>query len=578
MNDGMPNEYLARRVLRSHLLVTILVTLSATLSIVLNSLIVGRFMGESELAVFGLSSPVLILMSAIAGIFSNGGTIKCSRYLGVGDVRAIRNNFTVTMMYSLIVGIVFTAVILLLADPVAGILGANGDMRSMADGYIAGLAVSAIPFLIAQNLLLYIRMDGSQRLALVAIVATIVSDVAFALLSVHTGMGMTGIGLAIGVSNIVSIVICMLHFAKKGRKLGFVKPSDPRNEVKGIVSAGLPTAINRGSQTLKNLVLNNYLMVVVGTSAVVALSVQTSVYQFTIAICTGYGIMVAMMCGMFYGERDKPSMESTLRVSMRSGFILSTIVAIPLAIFAPDIASLFIKDGGNLEECATAVRLFMLSLPTSTVCLILLYMHQTLGNMLMCNAISLTRGFLYVVLFSIALYPLMGTNAVWLSFFVADICSIITILVILRIKTGHFPRSFGDLIVTPKGFSDITEICSISLHNDMDEVMDMADRITDMCISKGVDEERSNKVALCIEEMAGNVVKFAFDDDKDHFMDIRILTQGDDLIFRLRDDGNKFNPLDDAPEGHLGINVVKATAKSINYSNSIGLNNLTVVI
>ena len=106
----------------------------------------------------------------------------------------------------------------------------------------------------------------------------------------------------------------------------------------------------------------------------------------------------------------------------------------------------------------------------------------------------------------------------------------------------------------------------------------MADRITDMCRSKGVDEERSNRVALCIEEMAGNVVKYAFDDDMDHFMDIRILTQGNDLIFRLRDDGNKFNPLDDAPEGHLGIKVVKATAKSINYSNSIGLNNLTVVI
>ncbi len=578
MKDGMPNEYLARRVLRSHLLVTILVTLSATLSIVLNSLIVGRFMGESELAVFGLSSPVLILMSAIAGIFSNGGTIKCSRYLGAGDVRAIRNNFTVTMMYSLIVGIVFTIVIVLLADPVAAVLGAKGDMRSMANGYIMGLAVSAIPFLIAQNLLLYIRMDGSQRLALVAIVATIVSDVAFALLSVHTGMGMTGIGLAIGVSNVVSIAICMIHFTKKGRKLGFVRPSDPRNEVKGIVSAGLPTAINRGSQTLKNLVLNNYLMLVVGTSAVVALSVQTSVYQFTIAICTGYGIMVAMMCGMFYGERDKPSMESTLRVSIRSGFILSTVVAIPLAIFAQDIASLFIKDGGNLEECAIAVRLFMLSLPTSTVCLILLYMHQTLGNMLMCNAISLTRGFLYVVVFSVALYPLIGTNAVWLSFFVADVCSILTILVILRIRTGHFPRSYGDLIVTPKGFSDVTEICSISLHNDMDEVMDVADRITDMCRSKGVDEERSNRVALCIEEMAGNVVKYAFDDDMDHFMDIRILTQGNDLIFRLRDDGNKFNPLDDAPEGHLGIKVVKATAKSINYSNSIGLNNLTVVI
>ena len=578
MKESSPNDYIAGKVLRSHLLVTILVTLSATLSIVLNSLIVGRYLGADALAVFGLSSPILILSSAFAGIFGNGGTIICSRYLGSGDVRAIRNNFSVTMLASILVGLVFTVFVMVALGPITVALGADASMQGTMESYIAGLAASTIPFLIAQNLLLYIRMDGSQRLALVAIVVTIVSDVAFAIWGVGTDMGMTAVGLAIGVSNLCGMAVCGMHFLKNGRRLGFARPYDFKTEISSVVSAGIPTAINRGSQTLKNLALNNYLMIVVGSSAVVALSVQTSVYQFTIAVCTGYGMMVAMMCGMFYGERDKTSMESTLRVSMRSGVMISTIVAIPLFIFAPDIVSMFIKDGGDPEECILAVRLFMFSLPTSTVCLILLYMHQTLGNMMLCNSISLTRGFIYVVLISIALYPLMGTNAVWISFVLADILSILTLMIAIRSKTGAFPRTLGDFIVTPAGFSDITEICTISIHDDMDEVMGLTASIEEACIRNGVDEIRAHKVALCIEEMAGNVVKFAFSDEGMHCMDIRILVQNGDLIFRLRDDGVAFNPLEDVTGDHLGIAVVKATAKSINYSNSIGLNNLTVVI
>lgn len=578
MKEDSPSDYIAKKVLKSHLLVTILVTLSATLSIVLNSLIVGRFLGAEALAVFGLSSPALILSSAFAGVFGNGGTIACSRYLGTGDVRAIRNNFTVTMVATVAVGAAFAAAVLAFLGPFTSALGADASMKGTMEEYVAGLAVSTIPFLVAQNLLLYIRMDGSQKLALVAILVTVVGDAAFAVWSACGDLGMAGVGLAIGVSNVLCILTCGIHFLKKDRRLGFSRPYGARAELASVVSAGVPTAINRGSQTAKNLVLNNFLMLTVGTSAVVALSVQTSVYQFTIAVCTGYGIMVAMMCGMFYGERDGKSIESTLRVSVKSGILVSAAVAVPLFAFAPEIASMFIKEGGDLEECATAVRLFTLSLPTSTVCLIFLYLHQTLGNMVLCNAISLTRGFLYVVLISVLLYPVIGTDAVWTSFVLADVLSILTLFAIIRLKTGSFPRRWGDLVMAPGGFSGVTEICSVSIRSDMGEVMALADTIGDACLRCGVDETRARKVALCIEEMAGNVVRYAFTEPGDHCIDIRVLLQDGDLIFRMRDDGIAFNPLCEDSDGHYGIRVVKATAKSISYTNSVGLNNLTVVV
>lgn len=578
MSDAPSDDYIVRRVLGSHLLITVLVTLSVTLNIVINSLVVGNFLGSDALAVFGLSSPVLILFSAISGVFGNGGTFACSRHLSSGDDRAIRNNFSATMLVSFIAGVALTAFLVVSAPLLADLLGEGGDLAAMAEGYIACLGLSVVPMILSQNLLLYVRMDGGQKLALVSMIATVIVDAVVAVYSVTSGIGIAGVGLAIGISSAAGGLICALHFRRKDRKIGFCRPAGIRAEMRSVVSAGLPTAINRGSQTLKNLVLNAFLLGTMGTVAVVSLSVQTSIYQFTIAICTGYGIMVATMCGMFYGERDKRSMESTLRVCIRSGLIVSIVVAIPGMLLSGPIASLFIEDGGDLDSAAQAVRLFMISLPTSTVCMVLLYMYQTLGNLTMSNAISLMRGFLYVVLFSILLYPVIGVEAVWLSFVAADILSILTIMVIIRIKTGSFPRNYGDFIIAPRGFEGVTEICSISVGNDMDDVLDLSRRIDDICIEKGVDAKRASKVALCIEEMAGNVVRFAFPDGKRHFIDIRVLMQDGDLIFRMRDDGVAFNPLLEDSEDHYGIRVVRATAKNIAYSNSSGLNILTVVV
>lgn len=578
MKGKLPSDYITGKILKSHLFVTILVALSATLSIVLNNLIVGMYFGADELTVYGLSVPILLLFTAFSGVFGNGGTIICSRYLGLGDVRAIRNNFTIATMITLVIGVLFTIIVMLTLEPLTVALGANSSLQATMERYVLGLALSSIPYLIAQNMLLYIRMDGSQKLALVAIAITIISDAVFAAWSANGELGMIGVGLAFGVSNLLCMAICSLHFLKKNRKLGFSKIYGMKSELSLIVSAGIPTAINRGSQTIKNFILNNFLMACVGASAVVALSVQTSVYQFTIALCTGYGLVVTMMCGIFYAERDKSSMESTLRVSIKSGIIVSAVVAAVIYIFAPEVVSMFIRDGGDPGECILAVRLFTLSLPTSTVCLIFLYMHQSLGNMVMCNSISITRGFLYIVLISILLYPVMGTYAVWISFVMADVLSIFTLFAIIRLKTGHFPRNWGDLVATPKGFSNVSEIYSASIHNNMDEVMELTSVIEKACLDKGVDSERSLKVALCIEEMAGNVVKFAFTESGEHCMDIRVLMQDGDLIFRLRDDGIAFNPLVSDSDDHLGIKVVKAMAKSISYNNAVGLNNLTVVV
>ncbi len=567
-----------KKALNSHLLTTIFVTLSATLSIVVNGLIAGQFLGPDALTAYGLASPVLILLTALTGIFSNGGTIRCAMFIGRGDDGSVNNNFTVTMLISTLIAVVYSVICMAASGPLAQVLGADGAIQDMTSGYILGLGISAIPFVLLQNLILYMRMDNSQNLAMASIIVTIAVNTCCAMYSVlYTDAGLFGIGISVALGNIAGFIVTLLYFLKSNRRLKFSRPSNMKVELSEVVKSGLPTAINRGSQTLKNFSLNLFLMSLAGTTAVTALSVQTNVNQVLIAVSMGYGMMASMMCSMFYGENDRDAMAGTLRVTIKSGIIVSCIVAVITIIFAPQIVSLFIPEG-DTSMAVECIRLFALSQPTSTICLVFLYYYQSVRMYTLAYVISITRGFLYVFLLSVLLAQFMGTTGVWASFFFAEALSIVTLILVVRVKIGRFPRSMYDMMLLKEDTSDTKEIFNISIRNDMNEVMTLADRIHAVCVSEGISEEKSHRLSLCIEEMAGNTVQHAFSDSKDHYMDIRILIKGDDVIFRLRDDGIPFNPIAEDHDDHYGINVVKAVAKSIDYRNNIKMNNLTVVL
>ena len=42
--------------------------------------------------------------------------------------------------------------------------------------------------------------------------------------------------------------------------------------------------------------------------------------------------------------------------------------------------------------------------------------------------------------------------------------------------------------------------------------------------------------------VAGNIVDYGFDDGKKHFVDVRVIVKGEQVIIRLRDDCRQFNP------------------------------------
>ena len=95
-------------------------------------------------------------------------------------------------------------------------------------------------------------------------------------------------------------------------------------------------------------------------------------------------------------------------------------------------------------------------------------------------------------------------------------------------------------------------------------------------------------VGLCVEEIAMNIIEHGFTKDRrPHSIDVRMVVRDDKRIIRIRDNCVNFDPTkylelhksnEEDPTAHIGLRMVMGMVKEAEYINTLGLNNLTMIL
>ena len=108
---------------------------------------VGQTGDSLQVAAVSLTNPIFILMMAFANMLGMGGSAVLSVALGEkNELRAKKTSSFVTYA-SLIIGIVFAAVLIIFMNPILTLFGANEQTCEFARGYTFHISYGA-PFII----------------------------------------------------------------------------------------------------------------------------------------------------------------------------------------------------------------------------------------------------------------------------------------------------------------------------------------------------------------------------------------------------------------------------------------------
>ena len=230
-------------------------------------------------------------------------------------------------------------------------------------------------------------------------------------------------------------------------------------------------------------------------------------------------------------------------------------------------------------------RLFPISMPLSCFFVIFSSYYQCTEHMKIVNVTSILDGVVGMVVSALILAPIMGAMGIWLSQIISGLFPTTAIIVYTVMCLKRLPKSIEDMLVMREDFGvPEQDRMDISVKN-ADDVLKTSQALVDFCTSHGMDHRCSMCSGLCIEEMAGNIVKHGFKEKGKNSIDIRAVYKDDKLLIRFKDICKPFDPKEYAqlfdPEDmthNIGIRMISRISSSMEYHYVLGLNVLSITV
>ncbi len=580
-----------KKLFRQMLVTQIVSSMTVTLCMLIDSIMIGRFLGVDAMSAYGLASPLLLVFAAFGSLISAGVQVMCGKTIGAGDREATNACYTCSVLLAAGISVIGFGFVFAFLGPLTSLLGAgspgpDNPVYGLTKDYITGFIIGAPAFLCAQIMVPFMQLQGCRTRLVVAVIAMTVSDIVFDLLVVFVFHGGTlGMGLASTLSYYIAFGIGIGVFLRKDCMFRFRPRLFRGKTCLELASNGLPTVINSISMVLLVFLLNRMLLSVEGTLAVAAYSVISTVGNICYCFGSGTGSVAMMLASIFYADRDRTSIRSLVQVMTRWAIVLDVVVtAVGLAAAVP-LITLFL--GGNIAAKSIAVfglRLFVLSILPSSVNSTFKNYYQGINRLGLTELISVLQNFVFPVAFAFTLSRFLGVTGIWLGFVCGETATLIAFSVMVWRHHGSFSLSADAYSMLPPDFGAAADCCFECKVQSVSDAVNASSQICEFCQQREIDRRTAMLIGLSVEEMTVNIIEHGFTKDKlDHNVDVRLVLEEDCKVIRIRDNCVRFDPTSylelhqsDDPAAHIGLRMVMGMVKEANYVNSLGLNNLSL--
>ena len=395
---------------------------------------VGQTGDSLQVAAVSLTNPIFILMMAFANMLGMGGSAVLSVALGEkNELRAKKTSSFVTYA-SLIIGIVFAAVLIIFMNPILTLFGANEQTCEFARGYTFHISYGA-PFIIWSAAASFIvRAEGASREAMIgSMIGTIANIVLDPIFISVLDQGTAGAAIATTIGNVLASAYYLWYFLKKSRVLSIHWKHFTVKEgiLKRTCSSGLPTAIFSALMSVSTIVLNQ-LLVVYGNDPVAAIGIVFKANMFITFLQMGLANGVQPLLGYNYGSGDMARFQGVERYTKKCCLVAGVIATVLYFVLREPIIRLFISDEGVVSYGVEMLVAYMLSGPVIGILFVNMNCMQSVGHALPATILSVLRQGLLLIPLLYLLQTLFGMQGVIFGQSVTDYIAIVLSIFLWR--------------------------------------------------------------------------------------------------------------------------------------------------
>ena len=413
----------AGKKLRKFIFLNVFAMMGMSCYILADTIFISVANGTLGIAALNLTLPVYGLLFAIGSLIGIGSATRYS-LCKMTDNETSKLYFSNALMFAVLIGTGFTLLGYFFPAPILKLMGADADILSIGTEYLQ-IAMLFSPFFIANyTFTAFVRNDNAPNIAMAATLLSslfnIVFDYVF-MFPMH--MGMRGAALATGVSPIISIGICMIHYLSKKNTIVFKWHLPSFKLLASAASLGVVAFVGEIANSITTLVFNFILLALSGNNAVAAYGVIANIALVGTAIFNGVSQGLQPLASTSYGHGDKEDVKKILRQSLVIAVILSIVLVFAVWVFAQGLVGIFnsVQSAELAKLAVPGLRIYFLGFLVAAVNIVLAGFFSATGQALASSLIAVSRGIVVISLMAFVLSKLFGVTGVWMAFPVTEV-------------------------------------------------------------------------------------------------------------------------------------------------------------
>lgn len=426
--------------LRRYILPNILAMVGISCYVLADTFFISLQAGADGITALNLTLPLYALMFALGAMVGIGSATRYSLCKSFAPEEALSYFFN-SLFWTLLLSLPFVAAGIFAPDTVLRWMGADDTIVAIGTSYIRIALCYAPFFMLNYTFTAFVRNDNAPNIAMTATLVSGLFNIVFDYIFMFPmGLGMVGAALATGISPIVSISICMVHYlsAKNNVKFRWQVPSFTKL-VRSCV-LGFVAFVGEISSGLTTMVFNFLLLGLGGNIAVAAYGVVANIALVGTALFNGISQGLQPLASLVHGQSDTQGETQIYRYSLRIGMGIALALVASVWIWGDEMVALFNSEGSSqlADYAGPGIRLYFLGFLCAVVNIIQAGFFSAIGKGLASSSIAFCRGVGAIVIFAFVLSKAFGITGVWLAFPAAEIFTFLLTILLRR----RFSRNF----------------------------------------------------------------------------------------------------------------------------------------
>lgn len=410
------------------------------LYLIIDSIILGHYVGEEAIAVVGVANPIhFVVMGFLIGAAYGFGVIMAKSF-GAGDFVEFRKYFYNSIILSFIIGIVFTVVLSIFNRNILNLISTPENLFSETHNFLFILYIGCASTLIYNLFAATLRSIGNSLTPVLFLLLSVVINSVLAYIFVALlNLGVEGSAAATVFAQATSALCCYIYINKKYPQIKLTKKDAKLDAtfMKDLLLQGAPMGMQFSFTGIGLIVVQKYLNGF-GTNYIAGYSIGVRIQNIVTYVYVALGTAISTFISQNIGAKKMYRISKAVRYMTITTIGFAIVNTIIIRFFGPYFIGMFTSEPNAELTEATITYFNNVTLAYIPLAILILYRNALQGygfpiTAMLAGIVELANRVIIVILFTDSLGFLAICLADSVNWVITALFLIIVYIIAVRI-------------------------------------------------------------------------------------------------------------------------------------------------